>query len=141
MRISLSFRIYITKINHHAPTINRVLICWGRFRHGEGCTTPLGGDARLQPAEYSQISLDDVATNFVLFAMTFLWSLLFWFCSLLQLDERLSVKATHRRVVNKVTRQSGVLPLDENLFPLVIAKLTFNLLNSHHRRAYFCQIS
>ena len=103
MRISLSFRISITKVNHHAPTINRILVCWGRLRHSEGRTTPLRGHACLQPGEFSQISLDDVAKNFMLFAMVFVGSLLFGFRSLLQLDERLSVQATHRRVLDKLT--------------------------------------
>ena len=109
--------------------------------HGEGCTTPLRGHARLQPAEFSQISLDDVAKNLVLFAGIFVWSVLFGFSSLLQLNERLSVQATHRRVLDELTRVGGVLSLGGNLFPSLIAKLTFNLLTSYHRRANFRQIS
>ena len=91
--------------------------------------------------EFSQVSLDDVAKNFVLFPMIFVRSLLFGFHSLLQPDERLSVQATHRRVLDKLTREGGVLLLGENLFPSLIAKLTFNLLTSHHHRANFRQIS
>ena len=50
--------------------------------------------------------------------MIFVSSLLFGFCSLLQLDERLSVQATHWRVLDELTREGGVLSLGENLFPL-----------------------
>ena len=73
--------------------------------------------------------------------MIFVMLLLFGFCFLLQLDERLSVQATHWGVFDELTREGGVLSLGENLFPSLIAKLTFNLLTSHHRRANFRQIS
>ena len=41
----------------------------------------------------------------------------------------------------ELTREGGMLSLGENLFPSLIAKLTFNLFTSHHRRANFRQIS
>ena len=138
--MSLSFRIKITKITHPAPTINRILICWGRFRHSEGCTTPIRGHARLQPAEFSHISLDDVAKNLVLFAMIFVRSLLFGSRSFLQFDERLSMQAKHRRLLDKLTRAGGVFLFGENFFSSLIAKLTFKLLTSQHRRANFRHI-
>ena len=46
-----------------------------------------------------------------------------------------------RRVLDELSRQQGVLSPGENLCPSLIAKLTFNLLNSHHGRANFPQIS
>ena len=49
--------------------------------------------------------------------------------------------ATHWRVLDELSREGGVLSLGKNLFPSLIAKLTFNLFTSHHRRANFRQIS
>ena len=50
-----------------------------------------------------------VAKTFVLCPFIFVRSLLFTFCSFLQLDERLSVQATHGRVLHRLTPGPGKL--------------------------------
>ena len=67
-------------------------------------------------------------------------SLLLWFCSFLQLDEPLSLQATDRRVLVKLTRNCGVFPFSKNVFSSLMAELTCNLLTSHNCRPKFRRI-